>query len=320
VNEPTNELGAVADPHDRMWEPLPRPGSGQTAARFRALWKLASRSPSLGRLAEAHHDAVAILAEAGRDDPPTGLLAVWAAGGPHPLRLIRQGSHWWLRGDKHWCSGAGLAASALVTAELDDGSGALVHIDMQNPGATLGSPEWTSPAMPAVDTRTVHFDAAITDDDVVGRGDWYVRRTGFWHGAIGVAACWAGCVDGVVRRLWPAWPADPHATAHLGAIDAQLWNLAVALDAAADAVDDDPTSTERGEQRALRVRHVVDVGVADITTRIMRAVGPGPLAHGDDVHRHLAETDLYRRQCHAERDLEALGRLVRGQPDPCERQ
>ena len=55
-----------------------------------------------------------------------------------------------------------------------------------------------------------------------------------------------------------------------------------------------------------RVRHVVDVLVADITTRAARAVGPAPLAYLPDLHRVLAETDLYRRQCHAERDLAEL--------------
>jgi hypothetical protein len=49
--------------------------------------------------------------------------------------------------------------------------------------------------------------------------------------------------------------------------------------------------------------------VSDITTRIARAEGPGPLAHDPDVHLAVIETDLYRRQCHAERDLETLGRL-----------
>lgn len=36
---------------------LPPPGSGRTRARFRRLWSWAAVSPTLGRLAEAHHDA-----------------------------------------------------------------------------------------------------------------------------------------------------------------------------------------------------------------------------------------------------------------------
>ena len=79
---------------------------------------------------------------------------------------------------------------------------------------------------------------------------------------------------------------------------------AAEIDAAADESADDR------RRRALRVRHIVDALVADVTTRAVRAVGPAPLAYRPDLHRVLAETDLYRRQCHAERDLADLGRIA----------
>ena len=41
---------------------------------------------------------------------------------------------------------------------------------------------------------------------------------------------------------------------------------------------------------------------------VTRNVGPAPLAYRPDLHLVLTETDLYRRQCHAERDLADLGR------------
>ena len=65
-------------------------------------------------------------------------------------------------------------------------------------------------------------------------------------------------------------------------------------------------------QRSLRVRHLVDQTVGDITTRLARAIGPGPLAHEPGVHLAILEADLYRRQSHAERDLEILGRAYGG--------
>ena len=48
-------------------ESLPLPGSGRTAERFRALWEGRRADVSRGRLAEAHHDADAIFADA---EPP----------------------------------------------------------------------------------------------------------------------------------------------------------------------------------------------------------------------------------------------------------
>ena len=42
-------------------------------------------------------------------------------------------------------------------------------------------------------------------DDMVASDDWYLERAGFWHGAGGVAACWAGCAAGLVELLRPTW-------------------------------------------------------------------------------------------------------------------
>jgi len=305
------ELSALLDPADAIYDPLPLPGAGNTSLRFRALWSFAAGSPSLGRVAEAHHDAIAILREAGRTDHSRHLHAVWAAGGPDPLQLQRLGNRWHLRGSKHWCSAATLARRALVTAHTSNGTEALVLVDLSHDGVRPQPPDWQSPAMTSVDTRTVHFDIDIDTGHIIGVDDWYLTRPGFWHGAVGVAACWAGCVDGIVDRLATSWKSDPHACAHLGAIDAAMWNLHAIINAAANDIDTTPIGTaEARQQRALRVRHLVDTTVGEVLARIQRALGPGPLAHTRDLHRHITETDLYRRQSHAERDLETLGELA----------
>jgi hypothetical protein len=296
---------------------LPLPGAGHTRQRFARLYAAAAEAPSLGRLVEAHTDAVAILAEAGAPAPaPDELFGVWAARGSEPSRLVldagRDGPHgdgWRLRATVPWCSGAGLADRALVAADHADRA-ALVVISMRDAGVTLRPADWMSTAFADTDTRTVELDVRVAADAIVGLDDWYVTRPGFWHGAVGVAACWAGCASGLVERLRPRWKRDPHAAAHLGAIDALLWQSHAVLDAAADEIDASPTDVAAAHVRALRVRHSIDVAVAEITDRLQRALGPTPMAMTPEIHRIIAECDLYRRQCHAERDLEALGRLV----------
>ena len=247
---------------------LPVPGSGCTTSRFTALWDLASSDPSLGRLAEAHYDGAAILREAGRPLATGARFGVWAANGPDPATLTRDGIRWRLTGAKHWCSGASIVSHALLTARFEE-SNALVLVDMRHRGVRLCGPTWSSPAFAAIDTRTVAFDdAPIENDAIVGEGDWYLHRSGFWHGAVGVAACWAGSAHGLVERLRPNWPSNDHAISHLGAIDAALWAMAAAVTTAAneiDAASDEAIDDRR--RRALRVRHVVDVLVADVTTR-----------------------------------------------------
>ncbi|MFT3855168.1 MAG: hypothetical protein QM733_20905 [Ilumatobacteraceae bacterium] len=288
---------------------LPLPSGGRTPQRLRMLRAAAAADPGFGRLVEAHADALAILAEASRDDLASNRwFGVWAARGATPVVLDRRGDGWRLTGEAPWCSGAGLVDAALVAAD-HDGATAIVAVPLDAAGVTLAPPDWQSPAFPDMDTRTVTFDVDLPGDALVGDDGWYLGRPGFWHGAVGVAACWAGAAAGLVERVRPIWRDEPHALAHLGAVDAALWQLAALLDAAGAEIDASPADGAAAHRLALRVRHVVDVTVADITDRVQRALGPTPLVRVPGLHRLVAECDLFRRQCHAERDLEVLGRL-----------
>lgn len=296
-------------------EPLPLPGLGDTPGRFDALFRHACASPAIARLLEAHFDAVAILAELGIDSPADWRLGVWAAGGPTPLDIVEVDGRRRLRGEKSWCSGASLVSHALVS--VGDGSASqLLLVDMSTEGIEILQPDWVSEAFAEVDTRTVAFDIDIDACRFLGQPGWYLDRPGFWHGAVGVAACWAGSAAGLVARVADRWKTDPHAVAHLGAIDADVWSMLAVLHEAGREIDSAPTDVHAAVRRARRLRHLVDVAAADITTRLARALGPGPLAYQPDLHLVLSEVDLYRRQCHAERDLEALGRLVLDSPTP----
>ena len=68
---------------------LPLPGRGSTAARWRRLAALTETDIVAGRLAEAHADAVAILADLeGPDVQPDELWGVWAAESAISWRLV----------------------------------------------------------------------------------------------------------------------------------------------------------------------------------------------------------------------------------------
>jgi hypothetical protein len=60
--------------------------------------------------------------------------------------------------------------------------------------------------------------------------------------------------------------------------------------------------------RALIVRHVVEQASTEIMRRFARSYGPFPLVFEEQMSRRYHELDIYLRQCHGERDLEALGR------------
>jgi alkylation response protein AidB-like acyl-CoA dehydrogenase len=289
-------------------EPVPFPGSGDTAGRFRYLARLAEDDLALVRLLEGHLDACAILAEAGRAVPDGAVLGVWAARGRDALlAATRVDDGWRITGSKPYASGASTLTHALVTADASDGSRLFLVETLA--GVVHIAEDWHAVGMQDSDSPTVELDAFVPVEAAVGGVDWYIRRPGFWHGSVGVAACWLGGARAVARPLEQA--ASPHALAHLGAVDAGLAAASALLDAAAAEIDAAPmVGGVQAERRARRVRAVVEAAATEALTRVGRALGAGPLCHDADHAKRVADLTVYLRQSHAEADLEQLGKLV----------
>ncbi len=295
---------------------LPLPGRGATAQRWQRLAALAEADVTAGRLAEAHCDAVAILAELGGPPPAQGQWwGVWAAEGRDAVVTARaDDGRAVLDGTKAWCSGAGLCTHALVTARLPTGERGLFAVDLGEDAVRPLPSNWSNAGMADSDTRPVQFDAAPAV--AVGRPGEYLSRPGFWHGAVGVAACWLGGARAVAAPLYAraaAGTADAHALAHLGAVDAALSGADALLAAVAAEVDADPADAKGcAELLARRVRAVVETAVDTSIHRTARALGPAPLCLDGAHARRVADLSVYVRQSHAERDLERLGVLAAG--------
>jgi hypothetical protein len=299
-----------------LGETMPLPGGGQTAARHRRLMAIGREDLSLARLAEAHWDAVAILAEAGRTPEAGALYAVWASEIPNePLSLDTSGSGCTINGRKMFCSGAGLVDHALVTVGLPDHR--LIDIDRKAMGssAQFDDSDWKTIAFQEIRTSAASFSATpVSEDAFIGNPGWYLERTGFWHGACGPAACWAGGAVGLVDWALEQKRNDPHTLAHLGAMRSSVWALESYLEAAGAEIDAQPEDLCAAKMRALMLRHLVEQECTNILRRLARAYGPYPLAMNDQIARRYQELDLYLRQSHAERDLEALGRGLKSCP------
>ena len=171
---------------------------------------------------------------------------------------------------------------------------------------------WWNAGMAGSDTRPVQFSNAQAV--AVGDPGDYLDRPGFWHGAIGVAACWLGGARRVADPLYrcaASQSADAYSLAHLGAVDAALAAGDAMLAAAAIQVDADPFDRAGTAQLlARRVRTVVEHAVDEAITRTGRALGPGPLCQDGRHAQRVADLSIYIRQSHAERDLAELGRLA----------
>jgi hypothetical protein len=289
---------------------LGHPGEGRTAARLAWLMEVSRRNTiSVGRLAEAHVDAVSILHEAGRRPVDGCLYGVWASSS-QAEPAITDGR---LRGTKRFCSGVGVVDRALVTVGTATHD-VLVDVDVST--LVHDPTTWNSAAL--VDTATgdaVLADVAIEADDIVATASWYLERSGFWHGACGPAACWAGGALGLVDAAIRFVDDDPHQLAHVGALVAARWTLGALLEQAGEDIDRDPLDRDAAELRARSLRHTVERTCTDIADRFARAFGPRPFVVDRALAQRQADLHLYLRQHHAERELGAIAELARRATD-----
>jgi len=288
---------------------LPTPGHGATEQRHRALMEFGRVDLSLARIAEAHTDATAILAESGRPSTAQRLYGVWASDGPQgrlTAAALPMGG-WRIDGIKQYCSGAPLVDAALVTAHADDGI-VLFDIPMDTPGIQIPPSSWVSPAFADTATGPVAFDNVhLPNDARIGGLNWYLDRPGFWHGAIGPAACWAGGALSLIEGATKLNKKDAHSRAHVGALQSIAWGFEAILAQSGREIDADPSdSGQQGRLRALKVRHLIERWCTEVLDRFGRATGPLLLAHDTETVRQYSALTLYIRQCHAERDLETI--------------
>lgn len=295
-------------------ESLPLPGGGRTLQRWRRLAEVAAEDLALVKLYESHTDALAILAELAADPAPAGSRwAVWAAEALQArLELTADGDRLLLTGRKAWCSGARLVSHALVTCWDADGRPRLAAVRLDQPGISVQDTVWQAPGMSGVDTPDLGFDGVPAT--AVGPPGGYLDRPGFWHGGCGIAACWYGGMLPLARAVLAGARRrdEPHALAHLGAIDLALRSLRSLLVETAGWLDDHPR--EPALEQALRLR-----GAADTTARLVldhagRALGAGPLCRDPAVARHFADLPIFIRQTHAERDLAVLAGAIADRP------
>ena len=285
---------------------LPPSGTGACLQWRAKMWPLA-------KLVEAHWDAVSILAEAGRSAKEGARYAVWASEAPgRELELTSTPRGGALRGSKMFCTGAGLVDRALVTVSKPRRLMVEVDLIANHSSLHFDASNWQTEAFRETHTSTLTCDhVAVNDEDILGSENWYVDRPGFWNGACGPAACWAGGAAGLLDLALRSKRSDPHTLAHLAAISADVWAMEAALTAAGAEVDSAPLHYQQAQIRALTLRHVIEQFTVDVLTRFARAYGPYPLSMDAVSARRYQETELYVRQCHGDRDLEHLANLLR---------
>ncbi len=294
---------------------LPLPGGGHSVDRLQRLSHLAATEDvSVARLAEAHCDADAILAEGGHVRPADALAGVWASryAGTGVTGRPSDGG-WHLSGVLEFCSGASIVDIALIDVDVSGGvpnaRRQLFAVDVRQAGVTADLSRWRTPALAATATGQVNVDLDVTLDSAVGDPGFYLDRPGFWHGAIGVAACWAGAARGIYDGVISHVKADnPHAAAHWGRAWTACWMLDAVIERAGRDLDERADTVDIGY--ALILRDLVVSGCQQVMESAQRATGPGPMAFDGDHAQRLLDLRLYLEQHHHDVDLAEVGRLA----------
>lgn len=293
-------LRAQADAWLRDEPELPLPGHGDTLQRWRMLARIGAHDLCLAKVLEAHHDALAILAELGAPPAADGrLMAVWAAHAPGSVLTFDPRGRA-VSGDKPWCSGADIVDAALVTVR-DEGGERLLRVDIDN-SVTMEASGWAAPGMAAVRSATTHFNA--TPAAAIGPPGAYLHRPGFWHGGGGIAAVWFGAATQLAESV-RSRAAGELRERLLGRIGMALGPAAACLRELAGAIDAAPGRTH--QQAVILARSVVERACVNVLDLAGRALGPGPMCLEADTARRWADLTVFIRQSHADRDWVALG-------------
>ncbi|WP_066300542.1 acyl-CoA dehydrogenase [Arthrobacter luteolus] len=309
----------------------PLPGQGSTFRLWELLATLGAADLTAARVVEPHLDAAAILAQAAEEesdgryaadgmDSFAGAWGVYAAEAPGAVLSAREhdDGSWHLTGTKPWCSLAGQLDYAVVTAHTGPQARRAFAVDLRLPGVREGRGLWVSRGLASVESTAVDFNGVPAVP--VGGDNWYLDRSGFAWGGMGVAACWYGGAVGVARRLVSASrDRKPDQIAHMliGQADASLHAARRVLAAAAEDVDAGRADGATGAILAHRVRAVAAGAAERVLAAAAHGLGPGPLTADEEYARRVADLQVYVRQHHAERDHAALGKaLLAGGGEP----
>ena len=284
--------------------PLPVLGFGNADELTSLLILIGQGNLCVGRILEAHVNALQLIARYGTasqwDD--SRLYALWvtdpSAGG---LRFQQTGSRIVFKGGKQFCSGAGHATGAVVTAVDEQNQTRMLVVP-------LGIGERVSPlpsplqGMRSAVTGAVDFDGCeVSADCLLGNPGDYLREPDFsagaWRGSAVALGGLIALVDLAVTQLRASGRLDsPHVQARMGqAIIARetsrLWVQAVSRTA------EDPAGDAAHKIATVGLgRIAVETACLDAMRLIQRSLGLSAFRQGTPIERISRDLATYLRQ------------------------
>jgi alkylation response protein AidB-like acyl-CoA dehydrogenase len=284
-------------------------GEAGALALLRLFVLLGRASLPIARLYEAHVNALQLIerygtpaqADAAAGDAAGGhVFALWVTDPQAPLALKPHGSGFMLEGGKAFCSGAGVATRALITAATETGTRMLV-VSLEPGTRVLPSPIKLG-GMRAAITGSIDFSGMqIAPDALLGRAGDYLREPVFSAGAWRGSACALGGLSALLELhraevLRRRRDADPHQRARFGQLlivheTARLWMREAALRA---CLEDGPVDEIVSYVNLARI--AVETACLDALRLTQRSLGLGAFIAGSPVEVLSRDLATYLRQ------------------------
>jgi alkylation response protein AidB-like acyl-CoA dehydrogenase len=261
---------------------------------------------AVGRVFEGHVNALVLVAKYGTDeqlgrvaaDVMAGhLFAVWNTQPPAGLQIIRGE----LRGSKIFCSAAGHATRAIVTARDEEKGSRMLLLTLRR-GERVETLPFRTQGMRAATTQKVVFDGvSISDTDVIGQPDDYIREPAFSAGAWRTCAVTVGGLEALIEEtrkhlLRSDRHRDPHQQARMGRAiiaeeTARLW-----VTRAATIAEESEESSEYKAAYVNLARTAIEAATIDAMNFVQRSLGLAALLEPNPVERLIRDLSTYLRQ------------------------
>jgi alkylation response protein AidB-like acyl-CoA dehydrogenase len=273
-------------------------------ALFRLLHMLGYADLSLGRIFEAHVNAIELIREYGTPRQMEAaalavqagdLFALWVTDSPEQgVRLSRDLT---LSGEKWFCSAAGSARQVLITAQTEAGSQILL---VATAGVSLTERGVKLAGMRAAATGSVNLNGvALHEDALIGAPGDYLREpafsTGAWRSSAVALGGLAALIDVARDQLRARGRADhPFQRMRFGQSviaheTGRLWLLE-----AVKRVDSAPAAEAVAYVNLART--AVETACLDALRHIQRSLGLAAFMQGSKVERIARDLATYLRQ------------------------
>jgi alkylation response protein AidB-like acyl-CoA dehydrogenase len=297
-------------------------GMGDGASLFQLLHLLGYADLSLGRIFEAHVNAFELVRQYGTRRQMQAAALAAQAGDLFALWVtdpakqgVQLSGNFTLTGEKWFCSAAGAAKQALITAQTEAGS-QMIRVPL-TPRIAITERGVKLAGMRAAATGSVDFTGVVVDPEaLIGEPDDYLREplfsTGAWRSSAVALGGLAALIDTAKSELCARGRADnPFQRMRFGQSiiaheTGRLWMLEVVkrIDAA----------TGDGEEAVAYVnlaRTAVETACLDALRHVQRSLGLSAFMQGSRAERIARDLATYLRQPAPDETLvEAAGYFI----------